>query len=198
MKGFLMNKIKKQNMIIASALKVFSKQGFYNTTIAQIAQDIGMSVGNFYNYFPSKKNLARAAITFVTKKLANSLSYINNKEISQQEKMHRFVGEYFGFIQKYPEMIEYFFRVYLSNRELFCEDDDCGFALAKEFINEVERYVQDGVENGEFRDKNFFVAFSSIAGILGGMTFLSGEHVFTDTLDTYNDEVAETIYKSLT
>ena len=50
-----MNKIKKQNMIIASALKVFSKQGFYNTTIAQIAKDIGMSVGNFYNYFPSKK-----------------------------------------------------------------------------------------------------------------------------------------------
>ena len=189
-----MNKIKKQNMIIASALKVFSKQGFYNTTIAQIAKDIGMSVGNFYNYFPSKKNLARVAITFVTKKLARSLSYINNKEISQKEKMHMFVGEYFGFIQKYPEMIEYFFRVYLSNRELFCEDDDCGFALAREFVNEIERYVQDGIENGEFRDINFFVAFSSIAGILGGMTFLSGEHVFQDSINIYCDEVSETIY----
>ena len=105
-----------------------------------------------------------------------------------------FVGEYFGFIQKHPEMIEYFFRVYLSNRELFCEDDDCGFALAREFVNEVERYVKDGIENGEFRDINFFVAFSSIAGILGGMTFLSGEHVLEDNINIYCDEVSETIY----
>jgi TetR/AcrR family transcriptional regulator, repressor of fatR-cypB operon len=192
-----MNKMKKQNLIISSALKVFSKQGFYNTTIAEIAKDIGMSVGNFYNYFPSKKNLARASITFVTKKLASSLSYINNKEISQQEKMHLFVHEYFGFVQLHPEMIEYFFRVYLSNRELFCEDDDCGFALAEEFINEIKRYVEDGVQSGEFRDKNFFVAFSCIAGILGGMTFLSGEHVFEDKLEVYCDEVSETIYNSL-
>ncbi|MDX1809225.1 MAG: TetR/AcrR family transcriptional regulator [Sulfurospirillaceae bacterium] len=192
-----MNKKKKQNLIIASALKVFSKNGFYNTTIANIAQDIGMSVGNFYNYFPSKKNLARAAITFVTKKLAASLSYINNKEISQKEKIYLFVTEYFGFIQQYPEMIEYFFRVYLSNRELFCEDEDCGFALAKDFINEIQRYVQDGVESGEFKEKNFFVAFSSIAGILGGMTFLSGEHVFDEELDVYCDEVSETIYNAL-
>lgn len=141
--------------------------------------------------------MARAAITFVTKKLALSLNYINNKEISQKEKIYLFVSEYFGFIQKYPEMIEYFFRVYLSNRELFCEDDDCGFALAEAFINEIQRYVQDGVDSGEFRDKTFFVAFSCIAGILGGMTFLSGEHVFEDELDNYCEEVAESIYNSL-
>ncbi len=192
-----MNKTKKQNTIISSALKVFSKQGFYNTSIAELASDIGMSVGNFYNYFPSKKSLARAAITFVTKKLAANLRFINNKDTTQKEKIQFFTKDYFGFIQKHPEMIEYFFRVYLSNRELFCEDEDCGFALAKEFVDEVQRLVQDGVDSGEFSDKNFFVAFSSIAGILGGMTFLSGEHVLDDKLDIYCDEVAQTIYNSL-
>jgi len=192
-----MNKIRKQNKIIETALNIFSKQGFYNTTVSQIADDLKMSVGNFYNYFPSKKSLARAAIVFVTRKLAANLRYINNKNISSEQKVSMFVKEYFSFIQKHPEMIEYFFRVYLSNRELFCEHEDCGFSLAKEFIDEVKILFQDGVESGEFAKRDFFVAFSSIAGILGGMTFLNGEHVLEDDIESYCDEVAKTICNSL-
>ncbi len=193
----MMNKIKKQNKIIETALNIFSKRGFYNTTVSQIADDLEMSVGNFYNYFPSKKSLARAAIVFVTRKLAITLRYINNQNISSNKKISLFVREYFSFIQKHPEMIEYFFRVYLSNRELFCEHEDCGFSLAKEFIDEVQTLFEDGVRNKEFCEKDFFIAFSSIAGILGGMTFLNGEHVLIDEIQSYCDEVAKTICHSL-
>jgi len=133
-------KFKKKNSIITSALKLFSKKGFYNTTISEISKQMGISVGNIYNYFPSKKNLAQASIKFVTGKLAAELRYINAMDISQKEKIHRFVDIYFTFTQKNPEMIEYFFRVYLSNRELFCDEEDCGFSLAKEFIDEVENF----------------------------------------------------------
>ncbi|MFK5882006.1 MAG: TetR/AcrR family transcriptional regulator [Sulfurospirillum sp.] len=192
-----MNKIRKQNKIIETALNIFSKKGFYNTTVSQIADDLKMSVGNFYNYFPSKKSLARAAIVFVTRKLASNLRYINNQNISSNKKVTLFVKEYFSFIQKHPEMIEYFFRVYLSNRELFCEHEDCGFSLAKEFIDEVQILFQDGVESKEFSQKDFFVAFSSIAGILGGMTFLNGEHVLENDIGGYCDEVSRTICNSL-
>ena len=192
-----MNKIKKQNKIIESALKIFSKNGFYNTTVSHITDDLEMSVGNFYNYFPSKKALARAAIVFVTKKLASSLRYINNQDITSYEKISIFVKDYFNFIQKNPEMIEYFFRVYLSNREIFCEHEDCGFALAKDFIDEVKILIKNGVENGDFAEKDFFVAFSCITGILGGMTFLSGEHVLEDKIETYCDDVAKTICRAM-
>ncbi len=192
-----MNKLRKQNKIIETALKVFSKQGFYNTTVSQIADDLKMSVGNFYNYFPSKKSLARSAIVFVTKKLANNLRYINSQKITSEQKVKMFVKEYFAFIQQHPEMIEYFFRVYLSSRELFCEHEDCGFALAKEFIDEVHILFEDGVKNGEFVQKDFFVAFSCIAGILGGMTFLSGEHVLEQKIEDYCDSVAKTICHAL-
>ncbi len=192
-----MNKLRKQNKIIETALKVFSKQGFYNTTVSQISDDLKMSVGNFYNYFPSKKSLARSAIVFVTKKLANNLRYINSQKITSEQKVKMFVKEYFSFIQQHPEMIEYFFRVYLSNRELFCEHEDCGFALAKEFIDEVHILFEDGVKNEEFVQKDFFVAFSCIAGILGGMTFLSGEHVLEQKIEDYCDSVAETICHAL-
>ena len=190
-------RFKRENSIIASALKTFSKKGFYGTSISDIAKNIGMSVGNIYNYFPSKKILARASITFVTKKIASKLRAINVKKISTEDKIFQFVESYFDFTQKYPEMIEYFFRVYLSNRELFCEDKDCGFALAKEFVDEIEKLVEYGIENGDFKKQNFYVAFSCVVGILGAMTFLSGENVLDDDLSLYSKNITDTIFNAL-
>jgi AcrR family transcriptional regulator len=190
-------KFKKKNTIILSALKLFSKKGFYNTTISEISKNMGISVGNIYNYFPSKKSLAKASIKFVTSKLASELRYINEMHISEKDKIYQFVKVYFIFIQKHPEMIVYFFRVYLSNRELFCDEEDCGFSLAKEFIDEIERLVNQGVENGEFKEQNFYVAFSLISGILGAMTFLNGELVLEEDLTIYLEDITNTIYKAL-
>jgi len=193
----MIRKIKKKNDILLSALKLFSKKGFYNTSIAEISGHMGISVGNIYNYFPSKKSLAKASIKFVTGKLAAELRFINAQKISPKEKIINFVSVYFNFIQKNPEMIEYFFRVYLSNRELFCDDEDCGFSLAKEFIDEVENLIHSGEVIGEFKKQDFYITFSLISGILGAMTFLSGEGVLEDDLNVYIDNVSSTIYRAL-
>ncbi len=190
-------KQKKRNSIIQSALKLFSSKGFYNTTISEISEQMGISVGNVYNYFPSKKSLAQASIRYVTGKLAIELRYINHLKISQKDKIRRFVEIYLKFVQEYPEMIEYFFKVYLSNRELFCDKDDCGFALAKEFIDEVEALVEKGVTEGEFVKIDFYIAFSLIAGVLGSMTFLNSEKVLANDLDIYIDDITSLIYKGL-
>jgi len=192
-----MNKIKKKNTIIQMALKLFSKKGLHQTKISEISKSLGMSVGGIYEYFPSKQSLARAAIQFVTQKLATELRYINNTAATQREKLCQFIDVYFGFIETHPEMIAYFFRIYLSNREFFCEDADCGFALAQEFVNEIEILIKDGVEREEFKKQNLYVNFSLISGILGAITFLHGENVLEKDLMVYKKEIADTIYSAL-
>lgn len=192
-----MKKQEKYNAILKSALKLFSKNGFHSTTIAQIAKNIAISAGSIYSYFPSKNNLAQAAITFVTKILAKELRRINKKEASSQEKITLFVQSYLDFVSKHPEMIEYFFKVYLTNKEIFSQEDKIGFELAQDFIDEVEKLIDDGIKNGEFRSGNFYIAFSSIVGSLGAITFLSGEKVLEDNLDIYTDDLANSIYRAL-
>lgn len=192
-----MNRFKKKNTIIMEALKLFSRQGFYTTKLTEISESLGISVGSIYTHFPSKNSLAKAAIRHVTRKLASELRYINERTIPVTEKVEKFVVAYFTFVSKHPEMIEYFFRVYLSNREIFCDEDDCGFSLAVEFIDEVERLIDDGVESGVFSEQDFYVAFSVIGGILGGMTFLNGEEVLDSDLSRYHQDVADKICKAL-
>ncbi len=195
--GSHMNRIKKKNTIIRTALKLFSDKGLHNTKISEIAKSLHISVGGIYEYFPSKQSLARASIQFVTKKLASELRYINQSDMSCREKLCQFVEVYFHFIAHDPEMIAYFFRVYLSNREFFCGDKDCGFSLAKEFITELEILIENGVAKGEFRRQNFYVSFSLISGILGAITFLHGEEVLEEDLNLYRKEIVDTIYAAI-
>jgi len=188
---------KKKNTIISEAIKLFSKQGFYKTKLSEVSSNIGISVGNIYGYFPSKKSLAKASIKYVAHKLGSELKYINNQDISQREKLEAFITIYFNFTQNYPEMIEYFFRVYLANRELFQDEKDCGFSLAKEFIDELEQLVDDGIENGEFKEQNFYIAFAVICGTLGAITFLEGENALKEDLDIYRTGTINAIYKAI-
>ena len=192
-----MKKQEKYNAILKSSLKLFSKNGFHGTTIAQIAKNIGISVGSIYSYFPSKNSLAKEAITFVTNLLAKQLRDINEKDLPSKEKISLFVQSYLLFASKYPEMIEYFFKVYLTNKEIFEEEGKTGFELAQKFIAEIEKLIDDGIKRGEFRSGNFYIAFASIVGSLGAITFLSGEKVLEDNLDIYVDDLSNSIYRAL-
>ncbi len=189
-------KEEKKNIIIENALKLFSKNGFYNTTIPDIAKSMKMSVGNMYNYFKSKEELAKYAIKYSTRVLAIELREINGMDISSKEKIFVFTKKYLENVKESPEIIEYFLRVYLSNREVFAEGCE-GFLCVSDFVTEVMILLDDGAVNNEFRQQDFFPAFAMIMGALGGFAFLSGEKVLDKDILEYSNGVAENIYRAL-
>lgn len=189
-------KEEKKNSIIEKSLLLFSKKGFYNTTIPDIAKAMSMSVGNMYNYFKSKEELAKFAIKYSTNILANDLREINQMETSSKDKVFLFTKKYLENVQKSPEVIEYFLRVYLSNREVFNKDCE-GFLCVSEFVTEVMILLDEGAAKNEFRQQDFFPAFAMIMGALGGFAFLAGEKVLEKDISTYSDDVAENIYRAL-
>lgn len=180
-----------------TAIKLFARHGMHDTSMRAIAENLNISEGTLYNYFPSKQSLLIASISHITDRLASDLRYINKQPISSYRKIHAFSHAFFVFVRKNPEMIGYFFRIYLSNREIFCNEKDCGFSLAENFIEELRYLVHRGIREKAFRHHDFFVAFSAIMGILGSMTFLYAKKQFPHPLDTYSEETAETIYRIL-
>jgi len=157
---------------------------------------MSMSVGNMYNYFKSKEELAKFAIKYSTNILANDLREINQMETSSRDKVFLFTRKYLENVQKSPEVIEYFLRVYLSNREVFNKDCE-GFLCVSEFVTEVMILLDEGAAKEEFRQQDFFPAFAMIMGALGGFAFLAGEKVLEKDISTYSDDVAENIYRAL-
>lgn len=182
--------------IMTKALCLFSKEGFYQTTMPVIAKAIGMSVGNLYNYFASKETLAKELILYIANILGTEIRKVNESSETIEGKITAIVRMYFQIAQKRPEMIEYFLRVYLSNREVFREGCE-GMICVSPFVTEMMIFFEEGVRTGELRNQDFFSAFGLFMGYLGGMVFLNGEKILPEALDHYETSIAENIYYAL-
>lgn len=192
-------KIKKEqrkNKIMDTALKLFSKNGFYTVTIADIAKELNMSVGNIYNYFSSKDALAKELIIYISKILGYKIREINLENISSKEKIKKIVEFYFNLSKEKSELIDYFLRVYLSHKEIF--KDGCeGMICVSPFVTEIMIFFEEGVKNKELRDQDFFSAFGLFMGYLGGMVYLKGEGMLPNDIDFYIESIADNIYRAL-
>ena len=191
-----LTKEQKRENIMNAALQLFSSNGFYVTTIPDIAKKIGMSVGNFYNYFSSKDILAKELIIYIANYLGEQIKAINESPLTTKEKIAKIVTMYFTTAREHPEMIEYFLRVYLSNREVFKEECQ-GMVCVASFVTEIMIFFDNGVAAGELRNQDFFSAFGLFMGYLGGMVFLHGEKILPEELAFYEASIAENIYNAL-
>jgi AcrR family transcriptional regulator len=189
-------KQKRKEEIMQGALELFASKGFYNTTIPDIATALKMSVGNMYNYFKSKDILAKEIIGFISRYLGEKLKEINETDATTKEKTRKIIETYFKIASLKPEMIDYFLRIYLSNREVF--ENGCeGMICVNEFVTEIMIYFEEGVKCGDLRNQDFFSAFGLFMGYLGGMVFLKGENILPKELNEYVDDISFNIYKAL-
>jgi AcrR family transcriptional regulator len=186
----------KRELIMQASLQLFSLHGFHKTTIPDIARKLGMSVGNLYNYFSSKDILAQEIIKYTSETLGEKIREVNMLDISAKEKIRKIVEIYFTMAKEKPEMIEYFLRVYLSNREVFTEGCE-GMICVSGFITEIMIFFDDAVSTGELRNQDFFSAFGLFMGYLGGMVFLKGEGVLPQDIENYIDDISRNIYNAL-
>jgi len=189
-------KEQKRLEIIRAACKLFAEKGYYNTTIPHIAQAVGMSVGNIYNYFESKEALAKEIMITVSNWVGERLRKIEEMDVDYREKIRLFVKSFFEIAVEEPELINYFLKVFLVNREVFSEGCE-GFACIASVITEVMVFLSNGIERGELRNQSFYPAFTTIMGPLGGMVFLHSEGLLDKPLMDYVDEVSENLWRAL-
>ena len=187
---------KKMEQILETSLILFSKKGFYSTTIPDIAKEMNMSVGNLYNYFSSKEALARELIKYSSNIVGSKIREINEQDCSVREKIYKIVEVYFEIATEKPQYLDYFLRVYLANKEIF--KDGCeGMLCVASFVTEMMIFFEEGVRIGELRDQDFFSAFGLFMGYLGGFVFLNGEGILEKDISQYVDDISSNIYRAL-
>lgn len=189
-------KTKRTEEILETSLILFSKKGFYSTTMPDIAKEMNMSVGNFYNYFSSKESLARELIKYSSDSVGARLKEVNELNCSSKEKIKKMVTVYFDIATQKPQYLDYFLRVYLANKEIF--QDGCeGMICVSAFVTEMMIFFEEGVRKQELRDQDFFSAFGLFMGYLGGFVFLYGEGILEKDLSFYIEDISLNIYQAL-
>jgi TetR/AcrR family fatty acid metabolism transcriptional regulator len=180
-------KVKRQ-MIIHAAIEVFSRNGFQDATIAEIAQKANVAEGTIYQYFKNKEDLFFSIPIDKTKEFYSELELHLQGIHGAENKIRKFVWYYFYHLQENPEYARALMLEMRVNRN---------FANAKAFeayrplTHKILEIIEEGQEEGSFR-KNVskYMIRHLILGLLEHIVtrwLLKGEK--GDMLELYDEAV---------
>lgn len=94
-----MNRKKREQLILDSALKVFSDKGYANTSVSEIIDEAAVARGTFYLYFKSKKDLFAVLLDRLLTDLTRGISLMNlEPDGANSDIIQRFRGSASEFI----------------------------------------------------------------------------------------------------
>ena len=75
----------KREKLLASALKLFVKNGVMNTSTAEIAKEAGTAAGTLFLYFPTKQDLLDQLVLKIGKEQSEHINQLLNPSLSARE-----------------------------------------------------------------------------------------------------------------
>jgi TetR/AcrR family transcriptional regulator, fatty acid metabolism regulator protein len=143
----------KYNRILEAAVKVFARQGFHQSTVAQIAKEAGVADGTIYLYFKNKDDILLHFFSSKAKQVFDRFREEVGRGQDSLGKLRNLVRVHLAEFQNDPDMaIVYEIETHQSSR------------LAEEQIREMAKMYQDilseiveqGQQEGAIR-KNLYV-----------------------------------------
>ena len=94
----------KYHRIIEAATKVFAKNGFYQSKIAQIAKEAGVADGTIYIYFENKDDILISLFEEQMKVVLDNMALQVTKIDDPTEKLEIFASTHLGLIEKNKDL----------------------------------------------------------------------------------------------
>jgi AcrR family transcriptional regulator len=89
-----------KQVIIEAAFKVFGNNGFGNTTVKDIAREVGIAIGSIYNYFTDKEDLFRSTVQEGWNQFLAELQSTIASPLSIKEKYRNVIDFAFDLLKK--------------------------------------------------------------------------------------------------
>ena len=164
------SKLRKEQ-ILKAALNVFSRKGFGEATIPEIARQASVATGTIYNYYPSKRELLLAIVEnfIITEPLLNLFQHAQKSDFptfinSVLENRLNFIQEdenlrllfLMSEIQRDPELSQLYVK-----------------QVIKPVMETMEKFYETRIKNGDFRPINPAVVTRALGGMVMGLVILS-------------------------
>jgi TetR/AcrR family fatty acid metabolism transcriptional regulator len=158
----------KPQQIIDAAVRVFARNGFYNSRVSDIAREAGIASGTIYLYFKTKDEIL---VTLFREKMAAFVASLRAdiaRERDPEAKIRRLVRLHFEVLEANPDMAEVVQVELRQGQKFFRGASAHEISAYFELIGSV---LQDGVASGVFRrDLPVKVATKMLFGALDQMT----------------------------
>ena len=122
----------KYHLILEAAVKVFARQGFYQSTIAQIAKEAGVADGTIYLYFKNKDDILVQFFSYRTRQVFDRFQAEVAKAENSLDKLRNLIRRHLMEFQRDRDMaVVYLVETHRNSR------------LAESQIREMSQMYQD-------------------------------------------------------
>jgi TetR/AcrR family fatty acid metabolism transcriptional regulator len=158
------NKNNKYHLILEAAVKVFACQGFYQSTVAQIAKEAGVADGTIYLYFKNKDDILVQFFSYKTRQVFDRFRAEVNKADNSLDKLRNLIRRHLTEFQRDRDMAV-LYQVGTHQIDRLAEEQIREMSkLYKDLISEI---VEVGQQEGSIR-KDLYVGLVK-RFILGGV-----------------------------
>ena len=138
----------KHRRIIEAAVKVFAKNGFYNSKVSEIARAAGVADGTIYLYFQNKDDILIRLFEEEMARILDEMQLAVAKESDPARKLERWALAHLELLERNKELAEIIQVEIRQSSKFMKEYDNVQFA---QYLNLISEIIKEGQEKGVFR-----------------------------------------------
>lgn len=183
--------------IVKAAVDLFVRKGFHKTTVREIAQKFGMSIGTMYEYIRTKEDILYLVCDYIHSSVSERVRPSLTTTENAKETLKQAIYAYFTIVD---EMQDYIVFLYQETKSLNHEARKYIFRAEEEMTKIFEDILRKGVEDGSFAvDERYITLVAHDIMVLGQMwAFRRWILQKSYTLDKYIEMQSALILNKLT
>ncbi|HQU29459.1 MAG TPA: TetR/AcrR family transcriptional regulator [Nitrospirales bacterium] len=141
--------------ILSAAEGLFSQNGFFKTSMAEIAEAAQFAMGTLYKFFKNKEDIYISLVESKVEEMLHQLEQAVRRAKSADERIREVIRVKLAFADQNRD----FFRIYVSEWSGFewTVKSAFGDGVWKRYLAQIDlvaNLIKDGIKSGEFQNVN--------------------------------------------
>lgn len=146
----------KKNEILGKSLELFANQGYFGTSMDDIAKTVGIKKASLYSHYPGKESIFTAVFNSILEDYSVFIEDLTvcSEVISYTEKLINIFSGYVKNCKDNPKMVFWDRYYYYPPEYLKDYILTKTYEIEMRFIEKIETIVAEGIRMGELRDND--------------------------------------------
>jgi AcrR family transcriptional regulator len=181
-----------RDQVLATALRLFTERGYFNTSVQDVVRDSGVSTGSIYHHFKDKEGIAKALYDGLVVHMGTAIADIQKQHKTPHDQCRAVIELLFQMTEAEPDVMA--FMLYAKHREFMPEE--APICSSKPF-EQMRNMVKDGMDSGMLVSMDPLVAATAVFGGALRMINLRLDGILEKPLPAYLDEVWQCAWRSV-
>ncbi len=172
--------------ILTAALDLFVNSGYHNVSVHEIQKQADVSIGSIYKHFGGKDGIAKALYKHILNEMDELVDDVMKEHQSPAKQCEEIIKLLCGYTETHYNIMAFVFHA--KHTEFVPDEPPICNTLP--FIK-IRDIVKAGMENGEFRELDPWVAASTIFGGVIRMIQLRLDNMIKEPLPNYYETLLD-------